>query len=59
MFFLTDRVRELAEADPTLKERQPFKAYLAHDRATLHALGKQALMELFAATHAGRTDVRC
>src|SRR5262249_16554763 len=51
LFFLTDRVRELAAKDPSLKERQPYKALLEHDAQTLHALGKQGVQELFAATH--------
>ena len=53
VFFLVDRVKQLAAKDPGLKERHPFKAVLEHDLKTLHSLGKQALMELFAATHAG------
>lgn len=56
VFFLIDRVKQLAAADPSLKERQPFKAFIEHDRKTLHALGKQGIMELFAATHAGMTE---
>lgn len=55
VFFLLDRVRELAAADPALGERDPFKALLERDLAKLHALGKQGLMELFFATHAGMT----
>jgi phosphoglycolate phosphatase-like HAD superfamily hydrolase len=54
-FFLIDRVRELAAADPALAARDPFKALLEGDHAKLHALGKQGLMELFFATHAGLT----
>ena len=30
-FFLIDRVKELAAKDPTLNERQPFKALLERD----------------------------
>jgi hypothetical protein len=56
VFFLIDRVKELAAKDAAMKERQPFKALLEHDHKTLHALGKQALQELFAATHAGMTE---
>jgi phosphoserine phosphatase len=52
-FFLIDRVKQLAETDPSLKDRQPFKALLEHDLKTLHALGMQGLHDLFAATHAG------
>jgi len=54
-FFLIDRVRELAAADPALARRQPFKALLEGDRARLHAIGKQGILELFFATHAGKT----
>ena len=56
VFFLTDRVRELAAKDPALAARQPFKAFLEGDHATLHALGKQGIQELFFATHAGMTE---
>jgi phosphoserine phosphatase len=55
-FFLTDRVKQLAAKDPSVKERQPFKALLEHDHKTLHALGKQGLQELFFATHAGMSQ---
>ena len=56
VFFLIDRVKQLAAKDPSLKERQPFKALLEGDHETLHALGKQGVMELFAATHTGMTE---
>src|SRR5262245_37742395 len=56
IFFLIDRVKGLAAKDASLKERQPFKALLEHDLETLHGLGKQAVMELFAATHAGMPE---
>jgi len=55
-FFAFDRVKQLASNDPTLCERQPFKAVLEHDYNTLFGLGKQALFELAFATHAGVTD---
>jgi phosphoserine phosphatase len=55
-FFAFDRVKQLASKDPTLSERQPFKAVLEHDYNTLFGLGKQALFELAFATHAGVTD---
>jgi phosphoglycolate phosphatase-like HAD superfamily hydrolase len=55
-FFLADRVKQLAAADPTIAQRQPFKAFLKHDHAALHALGKQGILELFFATHAGMTE---
>jgi len=56
VFFLIDRVKALAASDPAIAQRQPFKAVLEQDRATLHSLGKKAVMELFAATHAGMTE---
>lgn len=55
-FFLADRVRQLAAVDPSLKDRQPFKAFIEHDHKTLHALGKKGLQELFFATHTGMTE---
>ncbi len=51
VFFLINRVTELAAKDPSIRERQPFKALLERDYPALHAAGKQALLELFFATH--------
>ena len=56
VFFLIERLKTLVAKDPSLKERQPYKAFLEHDRATLHALGKKAILELFFATHAGMSE---
>jgi hypothetical protein len=56
VFFLIDRVKQLAVEDSTLATRQPFKAFLEHDHAALKALGKPAIMELFMATHAGMSE---
>jgi hypothetical protein len=56
VFFAFDRVKQLSAKDPTMSERQPFKAVLEHDYNTLFGLGKQALLELAFATHAGMTD---
>jgi phosphoserine phosphatase len=55
VYFLRDRVRELAAADPAMRERQPFKALLEKDVAKLRELGRQGILELFFATHAGMT----
>src|SRR5690349_12871090 len=46
LFFLIDRVKELAAQEPALKDRQPFKAVLDRDLNTLQQLGKKALLEL-------------
>src|SRR5580658_1030088 len=56
VFVAFSRVKELAAKDPTMAERQPFKAVLEHDYNTLFGLGLQALYELAFATHAGITD---
>jgi phosphoglycolate phosphatase-like HAD superfamily hydrolase len=56
IFFLGDRVRQLAERDPSVCDRQPFKAVIEQDHAALHALGKKGLLELFATTHTGMQE---
>jgi phosphoserine phosphatase len=53
VFFLFDRLKQLAAKDPTLADRQPFKAFLEHDHKAIHALGKQGVMEVAFAAHAG------
>jgi phosphoglycolate phosphatase-like HAD superfamily hydrolase len=55
-FFLSDRVKELSAKDPAIAELPAFRAVLEHDHDTLFGLGKQALLELVWATHAGMTD---
>jgi len=56
VFFLIDRVKQLAAKDPSLRQRQPFRALLERDQETLHSLGKRALTELGFATHAGMSE---
>jgi hypothetical protein len=56
IFFAQDRLAALAEKDPSLKERQPFKAFLEHDLKTLKSLGKQAVFETAFMTHASVTE---
>jgi len=51
VFFLIARVRELAERDATVKERQPFKALLELDFKTLMGLGKQTRLGLAEVDH--------
>jgi phosphoserine phosphatase len=53
VYFIIGRVRELAAKDPSLKERQPFKAALEGDAAYFHEVGKKAVLELFVATETG------
>jgi phosphoserine phosphatase len=56
VYFVLARVRELAAQDPSLAQRQPFKAALEGDAAYFHQNGTQAVLALFAATHAGMTQ---
>jgi phosphoserine phosphatase len=55
-FFGRDRLEALAEADPSLKNRQPFKAYLERDMPTIMKFGKKGLLEVGAFVHAGMTE---
>lgn len=56
VFFLIERIGAMAARNPSLKERQPFKTFIAHDRIALHALGKKAITELVFAAHAGMSE---
>lgn len=51
--FCQARLKDLAAADPSLHDRQPFKALLQHDLKAIHALGKQNLLEVVVMCHAG------
>jgi hypothetical protein len=46
----------MARIDPSLRNRQPFKAALEGDKEYLHEQGEKAIMELLAETHAGMTQ---
>jgi phosphoglycolate phosphatase-like HAD superfamily hydrolase len=56
LFFALARLEALAKTDPSLKERQPFKAFLERDMAAIHSLGKQAAFEMAFKTHTGMTE---
>ncbi|CAN7484958.1 HAD family hydrolase [Phenylobacterium sp. LjRoot219] len=55
VLFAQARAAELAAADPSLKTREPFRAFLAHDMAAIRALGKEGVMAFAFAVHAGMT----
>jgi phosphoserine phosphatase len=55
-YFGRERLEALVAQDPTLKKRQPFKAYYEHDLDTIKDLGKRGLFEVAAAVHAGMTE---
>ena len=55
LLFAIDRVKALADKHPEWKTKQPFKAVLEDDKEALVATGKQGLVELIMASHAGNT----
>lgn len=54
--FVLIKLRTMAAADSSLKEKQPFKAALAGDVAYFSQAGEEAVMELLATTHANMTQ---
>jgi len=56
IFFLLSRLHSLAEKDPSIKVRQPFKAFLEQDLAAIRLLGRQGALEVAFAVYAGMTD---
>jgi len=57
-YFVFARVHELAARDPSLKDRQPFKAALEGDMAYFREAGKKAFLDLFTATETGMDQER-
>ncbi|MEZ6148082.1 MAG: HAD family hydrolase [Planctomycetaceae bacterium] len=55
LIFALDRVKQLAPQHPDWKTKEPFASVLKGDIKSVAASGKQGLMELIAATHAGLT----
>ncbi len=53
--FAIDRVKALAPQHPEWKTKQPFKALLEGDKKAVAASGKDGLLRIIAATHAGMT----
>ena len=54
--FVVERVRELAAKDPSLRERQPYKALLEGNFASLESADEKVVMELLAATQSNMTQ---
>jgi phosphoserine phosphatase len=52
-YFVFARVRDMAAKDPSLKDRQPFKAALEGDMDYFREAGKKAFLDLFVATETG------
>jgi len=55
VFYAQHRLEQLAAKDPSMRERQPYKAFLERDMRTLAALGKKGLFEIAMTTHANLT----
>jgi hypothetical protein len=54
--FAIARLREVAARDPSLRQRQPFKAALEGDVAYLREAGVAAVLELLRVAYAGMTQ---
>lgn len=54
--FVLARLKEMAAADPSLNQKQPFRAALAGNVAYFEQAGEEAIMELLTATHANITQ---
>ena len=56
LYFAIDRLREMAEEDPSLRSTQPFQAVLEGDRETLATFGHHEIGEIMMKTHTGMTE---
>jgi len=56
LIYALDRINATAADHPEWKTTQPFKAVLENDKEALVKSGKEGLMKLIAATHAGITE---
>ena len=56
VYFVLSRLRELAEQDSSLGQRQPFKAALAGDAAYFHEVGPLAVVPLVLRAESGMTQ---
>jgi phosphoserine phosphatase len=56
VFFLFERIAELAPKHPEWKTQQPFRAVLEKDMKTLESFGAPELLKLVGPTHAGMTQ---
>ncbi|HEY7162758.1 MAG TPA: HAD family hydrolase, partial [Acidobacteriota bacterium] len=55
-FFAFDRIKEMIAKDPSMKDRQPFKAFLEKDLKTIHELGKKGIIEFVFKSHEASTQ---
>src|SRR5688572_19517873 len=55
-FFAFDRISEMVVKDPSMKEKQPFKAFLERDIKTIHEMGKRGIVEFVFKSHEAETQ---
>jgi phosphoglycolate phosphatase-like HAD superfamily hydrolase len=55
LIFALDRIKAMAPDHPAWKTTEPFKSVLANDLKGVMASGKEGLMKILAASHAGLT----
>lgn len=56
LYFAHDRLEQLSEDNSRFREQEPFKACLNVDVPAIKRLGKQGILEVIAAVHAGATQ---
>jgi hypothetical protein len=54
--FAMYRIKKMVEKNPSLAKKQPFKAVVEGDKATMAKGGEKFLVELLGATHTGMTE---
>ena len=55
LYFVLDRIKEMAKDHPEWKDQQPFKAVLENDMETVVKSGMKGIGQLLMTTHAGNT----
>ncbi len=55
LYFVLDRIKEMAKDHPEWKDQQPFKAVLENDMETIKKSGMKGIGQLLMASHAGNT----
>lgn len=58
LLFAVDRLKTLAEEDPSLASTEPYRAVLEADRETLRTYGMKEIGEIIMRTHAGLTEAQ-
>lgn len=56
LMFVFQRVRQMAEKNPSLKAEQPYRAVIENDRAYLEQMGKEEFLRLFVTTQSGMSQ---